>query len=198
MTVLTYLKIIPSLAVLVCGGISTLFLLFYLYKGSSYGQEKWSWISALLFTTFPICTLLYQHAQADFKYILIGVLLLIWISDISAYFVGKSIGKHKLMPSVSPGKTKEGFLGAGMITMIFSYLIYNLLGYFTFQQWTVIALLVWLMGSIGDLVESKMKRQLGIKDSGNILPGHGGFLDRFDGFIFCLPAVNLFVYLISR
>jgi len=187
-------RIIPTQIYLSCAVLFTLRLLFFLYRSDNYGQKRTPWLASLMFTMLPIGTLLTFYDKAEFKYVLIGVLLLVWVSDISAYFVGKSIGKHKLMPSVSPGKTKEGFLGAGMVTVLCSYLLYAGLGHFTFRQWTIMALLVWLLGSAGDLVESKMKRSLGIKDSGNILPGHGGFLDRFDGFIFCLPAVSAYIY----
>ncbi len=175
----------------------TLYLLYFLFKSRNYGQGL-SLLSAHFFTTIPIWTLIVMYPGPDFKYLLLGSILLIWVSDISAYFVGKSIGKRKLMPSVSPGKTREGFLGAGMCTILFSYIMYTWLGHFNFSQWTGLGCLAWLFGSAGDLVESKMKRIIGIKDSGNILPGHGGFLDRFDGFIFCLPAVTLFIYLTSN
>jgi len=177
--------------------IPTILLTLDLFQGFVNRNKRTAWLYSLLYAAIPIIALLTLHGETYFRELLVGSLLLIWISDIAAYFVGKSIGKHKLMPSISPGKTREGFFGAGMITILSSYLLYNFLGHFTFQQWAIIALLVWLLGSIGDLVESKMKRQLNIKDSGNILPGHGGFLDRFDGFIFCLPAVSIFAYYIS-
>jgi len=156
-----------------------------------------NWLYLILYVTVPLLCMLLIYNKPYFKELLVGTLLLIWISDIAAYFVGKSIGHHKLMPTISPGKTREGFFGAGMITILSSYLLYNFLETFSFQQWVVIAILAWLLGSIGDLIESKMKRQLNVKDSGSILPGHGGFLDRFDGFIFCLPAVCIFATLIK-
>ena len=186
-----------TLPVLVFAIIISFFLIYFLFYSRNYGQSN-SFISVHFFTTIPIWTLLSFFPGSDFKYLLLGTILLVWISDISAYFVGKSIGKRKLMPSVSPGKTKEGFLGAGMCTLLFSYILYTAFGHFNFSQWTGLGCLVWLFGSLGDLVESKMKRIIGIKDSGTILPGHGGFLDRFDGFIFCLPSVTLFIYLTSN
>jgi len=187
----------PSLFILGLALPISLYLLYFLFKSRNYGQGL-SLVSAHFFSTIPIWTLIVLYPGPDFKYLLLGSILLIWVSDISAYFVGKSIGKRKLMPSVSPGKTREGFLGAGMCTILSSYILYAWLGHFSFSQWTGLGCIVWLLGSAGDLVESKMKRIIGIKDSGNILPGHGGFLDRFDGFIFCLPAVSLFIYLTSN
>ena len=153
------------------------------------------WLNSILYTTLPLTALLFLRDTTYFQPLMIGTILLIWVSDIGAYFVGKSIGKHKLMPSISPGKTKEGFLGAGMCTLLISYVLFSILGEFSFRSWALIGLSVWLFGSMGDLVESKIKRSLNIKDSSNILPGHGGFLDRFDGFYFCLPFVVFVIYL---
>jgi len=193
--VVLYYKL--NLPVIAIAAVVSTFLIYFLFYSKDYGQRI-SLVSVHFFTTIPIWTLITFYPGPDFKYLLLGSILLVWVSDISAYFVGKSIGKRKLMPSVSPGKTREGFLGAGMCTLLFSYILYASLGHFSFSQWTGLGFLVWLFGSLGDLVESKMKRIIGIKDSGTILPGHGGFLDRFDGFIFCLPFVTLFIYLTSN
>ena len=149
------------------------------------------WLTNLGYTTLPFSLLLAQSSLQHFSALIIGSLILIWVSDSGAYFVGRSIGKRKLMPTVSPGKTWEGFWGAGMCTVLASYLFFSLMGVFSLQTWVCIALSVWLFGSLGDLVESKIKRRLKIKDSGTLLPGHGGFLDRFDGYYFCLPFVIL-------
>lgn len=147
------------------------------------------------YTTLPFALLLTQNSYPYFGALVIGSLLLIWISDSGAYFVGRAIGKRKLMPSISPGKTWEGFWGAGMCTVLASYLFSSFMGVFSLQTWVSIALSVWLFGSLGDLVESKIKRRLNIKDSGTMLPGHGGFLDRFDGYYFCIPFVILAILL---
>ena len=190
---------LASSIIVILGCLATILLLADLLFSSIVSRTTSSaWLYALVYTSVPLCCLLIFHDQPYFKALLIGSLFLVWISDISAYVVGKSIGKNKLMPTISPGKTREGFFGAGMITILCSYFIYNVFGQFSMREWAIIALLVWLIGSAGDLVESKMKRQLNIKDSSNIFPGHGGFLDRFDGFIFCLPAVSAFVYFISK
>ena len=140
---------------------------------------------------------MYQYSIGNLLLAMLTTFIIIWTSDSAAYFVGKNLGKHKLMPSISPGKTKEGFLGAGIIVIIISYIIYSFAGIFNMQGWALIGLIIWLIGSFGDLVESKIKRRAGIKDSSNILPGHGGFLDRFDSFIFCLPSVLLIYELLK-
>ena len=119
--------------------------------------------------------------------IVFGLLLLTWMNDTGAYVVGSRIGKTPLALRISPKKTWEGTLG-GIAT---TFLVAFLYSYFTHElrltDWMVLALIVSVFGSLGDLVESMLKRSVGVKDSGNLLPGHGGVLDRFDGFIFLLP-----------
>ena len=136
--------------------------------------------------------------------IIIGLFLLIWTNDTFAYIVGKSIGKHKLLERISPKKTIEGFLG-GLIFAIFAgYLIskYYISPKPEFSQqsiliWTSIAAIVGIFGTIGDLIESKFKRIAGVKDSGNIMPGHGGVLDRLDSVIFVAPIIFLFYQILN-
>ena len=156
--------------------------------------SKIPWMTGVLLTTIPIAALMFLKGRPEFRVLVIGILFLIWISDIGAYAVGRSIGKNKLMPTVSPGKSWEGFIGAGVLCIAASFVFFKFLGVLSLQQWIVCAAIIWFFGSIGDLVESKMKRHIGVKDSGTILPGHGGFLDRFDGFYFCIPFVLLFIH----
>ncbi len=131
--------------------------------------------------------------------IIIGLFILIWTNDTFAYLVGKSIGKHKLLERISPKKTIEGFIGGVLFAVFAGFLISKL--YIkaspSFSEksiliWTIIALIVGIFGTIGDLIESKFKRIAGIKDSGKIMPGHGGILDRLDSVIFVAPIVYLF------
>jgi phosphatidate cytidylyltransferase len=131
--------------------------------------------------------------------IVIGLFILIWTNDTFAYIVGKSIGKHKLFEKISPKKTIEGFLG-GLIFAIFAgYLISSYLikpsAQFSNKSiliWMIIAAIVGVIGTVGDLIESKFKRIAGVKDSGKIMPGHGGVLDRLDSVIFVAPFIFLF------
>ena len=113
------------------------------------------------------------------------------MSDSMAYLVGSRIGKTKLFPSVSPNKTWEGTLGAGIFTILAAFGICFLKTEFTLTFWLLGGIIIWIFGGYGDLVESQLKRYYKVKDSGNFLPGHGGFLDRFDSFIFVLPFVIL-------
>jgi phosphatidate cytidylyltransferase len=127
--------------------------------------------------------------------IIIGIFILIWINDTFAYIVGKSIGKHKLYEKISPKKTTEGFLGGVISAMIASYFIatYYIGGKEIAQFiWIGFALIVGVFGTIGDLIESKFKRIANVKDSGTIMPGHGGVLDRLDSVIFVAPFIFLF------
>ncbi len=131
--------------------------------------------------------------------IIIGLFILIWINDTFAYIVGKSVGKHKLFERISPKKTIEGFLGGLFFAIFAGYLIskFYINASPEFSQksifiWSIIALLVGIIGTIGDLIESKFKRIAGVKDSGTIMPGHGGILDRLDSIIFVAPFVFLF------
>lgn len=131
--------------------------------------------------------------------IIIGLFVLIWTNDTFAYLVGKSIGKHKLFERISPKKTIEGFLGGVVFAAFAGFLISKLYiqpnAEFSSKSiliWTIIALIVSVFGTIGDLIESKFKRVAGVKDSGAIMPGHGGVLDRLDSVIFVAPIIFLF------
>lgn len=125
------------------------------------------------------------------KSLIIGIFVLIWVSDSFAYLVGRAIGKHKLFPSVSPKKTIEGFLGGLIFALIAAYLLSLSGKELTSVQWLILAAVLVITGSIGDLIESKFKRLAGVKDSGAILPGHGGLLDRLDSLIFAAPFAFL-------
>jgi len=131
--------------------------------------------------------------------IIIGLFVLIWTNDTFAYLVGKSMGKHKLFERVSPKKTIEGFLGGVVFAAFAGFLISKLyiqpnpaFSSKSILIWMIIALIVSIFGTIGDLIESKFKRISGVKDSGSIMPGHGGILDRLDSVIFVAPIIFLF------
>jgi phosphatidate cytidylyltransferase len=116
-----------------------------------------------------------------------GLIWLIWTSDSAAYLVGSRFGKRKLFERVSPGKTWEGFAGALFITVATGWLFSFYLLHYGRLQWLVLSVVAVVAGTIGDLVESMLKRSVQVKDSGSLLPGHGGFLDRFDALIYSLP-----------
>ena len=133
-------------------------------------------------------------SDGNFTLEIFFLFVLIWSSDSFAYFTGKFLGKHKMAPKISPKKTWEGFAGGVFFTMILGYFIEmyypDLRG-----NYMIVGLLVSVFGPLGDLVESQLKRTFGVKDSGNIIPGHGGILDRLDSFIICVPVVYLYFIL---
>lgn len=126
---------------------------------------------------------------------LIGVMSLIWINDAAAYLVGTAIGTHKMFPRISPGKTWEGTWGGITACFITAFLFYRVFQMYTLADWLVIAALVGIFATVGDLAESMLKRSLHIKDTGSIFPGHGGMLDRFDALFFTIPFVSLYLLL---
>lgn len=128
----------------------------------------------------------------DPKLVLV-LLATIWIADSVAYFAGKNYGKHKLAPSISPGKTWEGVAGALIGVTAFGVILYVSLGINTLAIFSGLWV-VTILGVVGDLFESMMKRQMNLKDSGSLLPGHGGILDRIDGVIPSLPIAILMIY----
>lgn len=126
----------------------------------------------------------------------LGIILLIWANDVCAYLVGSLIGKHKLYERISPGKTWEGSIGSAILTMGCSFIIANWYPELSLKHWIIITVIICVFGTIGDLVESMLKRQAGVKDSGRIMPGHGGILDRFDSLLFVAPFIYAYLILV--
>ncbi|GAL68183.1 phosphatidate cytidylyltransferase [Jejuia pallidilutea] len=125
--------------------------------------------------------------------ILLGCFILVWVNDSFAYLVGKNFGKQKLFEKISPKKTVEGFLGGLFFSCIASYFISNYTETLNFTNWLILSIFITVFGTLGDLIESKFKRQASVKDSGTIMPGHGGLLDRLDSIIFASPFIYLFL-----
>ncbi|MGK0252992.1 MAG: phosphatidate cytidylyltransferase [Mariniflexile sp.] len=125
--------------------------------------------------------------------ILLGAFILVWVNDSFAYLVGKNFGKQKLFEKISPKKTVEGFLGGLFFSCVASYFIATFTQTLDFTSWLILSIIISVFGTLGDLVESKFKRQANVKDSGVIMPGHGGLLDRLDSIIFAAPFIYLFL-----
>lgn len=133
----------------------------------------------------------------DFKYLL-AILFFAWSNDSFAYLIGRFFGKHKLFERISPKKTWEGFGGGLAGTIGFTFLVYQIFQYYNlaeigYHHYLAMGLITVVTSTYGDLAESMIKRNFNIKDSGQALPGHGGFLDRFDGLIFSIPACSLYI-----
>jgi phosphatidate cytidylyltransferase len=142
--------------------------------------------------------IVFNHFNAEYSF---GLLLCLfafnWTNDTGAYLFGITLGKHRLFERISPKKSWEGAIGGALSVVGIAFLFAHLLPYISLSNWIILGLIVCVFGVFGDLVESLLKRSLNIKDSGTLLPGHGGFLDRFDAVIFSTPAFFAYLYLIS-
>lgn len=172
-------------------------LLFNLFKDKPLFKTHKTFSHLFLYITIPFILILVfpQFSKNASKTFIIGMFVIIWSNDTFAYLAGKNFGKHKLMESISPKKTVEGFFGGAFAAILASLILSYFFTYFSVTLWIVTGLLLTIFGTLGDLIESKFKREAGVKDSGNIMPGHGGVLDRLDSIIFSVPFIFLF-YLI--
>ena len=142
------------------------------------------------------------EGEVTFNFLLpLSLFIFLWVNDTGAYCVGSLLGRHKLFPRVSPGKSWEGSIGGAVFVLIaaaiIGYLVGGKEGGYSIPVWMGLGLTVVVFGTLGDLVESLFKRTLGVKDSGNILPGHGGMLDRFDSSLMAIPAAVIYFYTLS-
>jgi phosphatidate cytidylyltransferase len=130
--------------------------------------------------------------------LVVGILLILWANDSGAYFAGRALGKRKLFERISPKKTWEGFIGGALLSFLVALLISEYFDVVTRTEWLAVSLIIVITGTLGDLVESLFKRSISIKDSGSVIPGHGGFLDRFDGLLLSLPFIVTFFKLFGE
>lgn len=143
---------------------------------------------------FSLLNLAVFSVDAVYHYeILVGCILILWASDTGAYFAGTRFGKTKLFERVSPKKSWEGFIGGAFSALIVAFVISNYFLVLDDWKWLVIAGIIIIAGTYGDLIESLFKRSIEIKDSGSVLPGHGGFMDRFDGLLLSAPFITAFL-----
>ena len=144
---------------------------------------------AFLYVLFPF--LLVHFIKQE---LVLFIFILTWTFDTFAYLVGVKFGKHKIIPAVSPKKSWEGFAGGFIFTVIAAYLMASYFSEIELNQAITISLFLPFTATIGDLIESHYKREAGVKDSGNFIPGHGGMLDRIDGVIFAIPTTMLIIH----
>jgi len=155
---------------------------------------------AIFYLAIPLssaCLLAFHSGEYNWHYLL-AIMIFAWSNDSFAYLAGRFLGKHKLFERISPKKTWEGFIGGAFGAILFAYIVSLLFPKWTgytvsFSTYAILAIITSVTSTYGDLAESMIKRNLQIKDSGTALPGHGGFLDRFDGLIFSLPACTLYL-----
>lgn len=176
----------------------------YLKKANPLGNWAFSMLSQLYIALpFALLNILAYHnspenSSVTYNPILpLSIFVFIWLSDTGAYCVGSLIGKHRLFERISPKKSWEGSVGGAVFSIASSLIFAHCYPFFSIAQWAGLAAVVVVFGTWGDLTESLMKRQLGIKDSGNILPGHGGMLDRFDSALMAIPAAVIYIYVLT-
>ena len=179
-----------------------------LYTKSSDSVNDWAYtMLSQMYIALPLSTInviAFRQAADGLNYyyylLPLSIFIFLWTNDTGAYCTGSLFGKHKLFPLISPAKSWEGSIGGGILVLIVASIMYyiesqgeNLSG-LNLIEWLGLGLVVVVFGTLGDLVESLLKRTLGIKDSGNILPGHGGILDRFDSSLMAIPASVVYLY----
>jgi phosphatidate cytidylyltransferase len=156
-----------------------------------------------IYVTLPLSMLMlisyrYNSTLDDFHFVFIlAIFLFIWINDTAAYLVGSLLGRHKLIERISPKKTVEGFIGGIVFCMGAALLFARFFPEYPSWFWILFGLITALFGTIGDLFESLIKRTCNVKDSGHIIPGHGGVLDRIDSLLVAIPAVYLYLMIVS-
>ncbi len=189
-------------------GFSSLLLVvlsfFILMAVEIFRQPNPSWMqiaagfSALLYIALPFGMMnslfWLGSGNISFPWVVLALFILVWANDVFAYLIGSAFGKHKLYPKLSPKKSWEGSIGGFFFTLLFAWFFSLLAPNLTPGQWLWLGVIVSIAGGLGDLVESMLKRNAGVKDSGTLFPGHGGVLDRFDAVIFATPFVFFYLY----
>lgn len=145
-----------------------------------------------------VMPMLSEYNGQNYPWMLASVFILIWCNDTFAYLFGRTFGKHKLFPRVSPNKTWEGFYGGVISTLVAAFTMHYFLDFLPLYGWIGLALIVLIFGTVGDLFESAIKRSFNLKDSGNFMPGHGGILDRIDSLLFVLPLSYFYLRIIEN
>jgi phosphatidate cytidylyltransferase len=160
-----------------------------------YGQKKYA-VSIFYLISGFLCITLIPFYEGNFNPMpIVAAFILIWVNDTFAFLVGKNFGKRKLLERISPKKTIEGFLGGLLACCIAGFIIFKLAKMYTPSFWIGLALIACVFGTIGDLIQSKFKRQAGVKDSGTLMPGHGGLYDRLDSIIYAAPFIYIYLLL---
>jgi len=195
-----YHKLYFKLSFLIVLGITAIFTRELFKKSPSPFTNIAYTLLGLVFIIIPFTffhALAYVQQVFNFHFPL-AFLLMLWANDTGAYLVGVKFGRTKLFERHSPKKTWEGFIGGALISAGVALIISHYFTELEWQQWVIMAVLISFFGTTGDLIESMFKRSINVKDSGGILPGHGGLLDRFDGLFLAVPVVYAYLYLISN
>jgi phosphatidate cytidylyltransferase len=174
---------------------ATLWIVAYTFGSGFTGVLTLFWL-AIPFASF--IALGWFPEGASFRPLIpVSVIALVWINDTFAYLAGSLLGRHPMTPRLSPKKTWEGFMGGLLISLVAGWLVFRLSGTFTPATWIIGASVISLLGLAGDLFESWLKRKYNVKDTGSLLPGHGGILDRFDSLLFVAPVLLVLLGLLN-
>ena len=197
-----YIKGIITVDLLIIA-IPLVFLLFILSMFSKTElpfEDVSATVFSLLHVVVPLVLLIFLcFITGEYEYrIITGIFLLIWTNDVFAYLIGISIGKHKLFPRISPKKSWEGFFGGLLFCCGASQIIATQWIIISHIEWLILSIIVAIAGPLGDLFESLIKRQADVKDSGVLLPGHGGILDRFDSLFMVMPFAFPYIYYVIK
>ncbi len=171
--------------------------LLFIRKIPVFEKKKYIILIFYLISSIVFLTLIPTYNRVFKPSLIVGVFVLIWTNDTFAFIVGKNFGKNKLYEMISPNKTVEGFLGGLVFSCIGGYFIFRFTHYRDFPFWLGMAIILSIFGTLGDLIQSKFKRQAGVKDSGNLMPGHGGLYDRLDSIIFSSPFIYAYLLIID-
>lgn len=171
--------------------------LFVLGTTPIFERRKFLAVLLYLFGGFVFITLIPMRDGVFEPKIVVGVFILIWANDSFAYLIGKNFGKRKLMPQISPKKTIEGFIGGMLGAILAAAIIFKFMEVYSLLIWSIMAILITCVGTTGDLIQSKFKRKAGVKDSGGLMPGHGGIYDRLDSIIYSSPIIFVFLEIID-
>ncbi|MFV0472289.1 MAG: phosphatidate cytidylyltransferase [Paludibacteraceae bacterium] len=177
-----------------------LIFIFELYRKKQNPINNWAYfLLGQIYTALPFSLLNHiLYLQGYQPIILLAVFISIWVNDTGAYVSGMLLGKHKLFQRISPKKTWEGFFGGAFFVLISGYVFSIYIPELTLVQWIIYSEIVVIFGTLGDLSESLLKRASDVKDSGDVIPGHGGVLDRFDSMLLAAPMVYLFLSLLIK
>lgn len=170
-------------------------LVIELFKKKKNPIHNWAYFvlgQVIIAFPFALLNFIYNFGASNKLYV-IAMFSIIWLNDTGAYLAGVSFGKHKMFKRVSPKKSWEGFIGGTLAAILAAYVLSLFIIEISLINWIIISLIIVCFGTFGDLMESLLKRTLEVKDSGNIMPGHGGFLDRFDSMLLAAPAYFVFL-----
>ena len=192
--------IFPSIGYTIYGLYVVIILITELYRRKINPINNWAYfIMGQIFVALPFSLLPFIAYISNYQpLVLLAVFVTIWVNDTGAYLVGVTLGKHRLFKRISPKKSWEGFFGGALVSLLSGYLFSVLIPEISLLQWFIFSEIIVVFGTYGDLLESLLKRTVNIKDSGTIIPGHGGVLDRFDSMLLAAPVIFIYLNFLFR